>query len=217
MAGKITAIEVQARNPRRVNVYLDGVYAFPLSVETTTRAGLRRDMELSDQRVAELIADDTMQKNYDAALNFLSFRPRSESEMRRYLSRRQVDPSVSEQIIARLRESKLLDDEAFARFWVENREAFSPRSGRALRSELRSKGVAAETIEATIDGDDSAAAYQAAAKKARLLSAADRDAFRRKLYSFLQRRGFSYDTTRETVERVWREKLEQQQALDIGN
>jgi len=205
MAGTITAIDVQARNPRRVNVFLDGAFAFALSMEVATQANLQPGVALSDQNIAGLVAEGKWQKLYDATLNFLSYRPRSEDEVRRYLSRRQTPPDLSARLIARLTESRLLDDEAFARYWVENREAFSPRSGRALRAELRSKGVDDSTIASAIEGDDSDAAYRAAQKKARPLSTADRDTFRRKLLSFLMRRGFSYDTAREAVNRVWTE------------
>jgi regulatory protein len=208
-AGTITSIDVQARNPRRVNVFLDGTYAFALSMEVATQANLKRGMALSDQNIASLVAEDTWQKTYDAALNFLSYRPRSEDEVRRYLIRRKVPPDLSTRVLARLRDGRLIDDEEFTRFWVENRETFSPRGSRALRSELRSKGIDDSTIAAHVSGDDSEAAYQAAQKKARTLVTADRETFRRKLFSFLQRRGFGYDITRETVERVWKERPDQ--------
>jgi regulatory protein len=217
MAGTISAIEVQARNTRRVNVFLDGTYAFALSMEVATEANLKRGMALSDEQIADLVAEDLWHKTYDAALNFLSYRPRSKDEVRRYLARRKVSPTISERVLARLSDSKLIDDQAFAQYWVENRETFSPRSGRALRFELRSKGIDDSTIASSISGDDSAAAYQAAQKKARTLANADNETFRRKLLSFLQRRGFSYETCRETIDRVWHEKNDQdQEILDIA-
>jgi len=117
MAGTITSVVVQARNPHRVNVFLDGAYAFPLSVEVATQAGLKPGMALSDQQVTDLSDQDTWQKTYDATLNFLSYRPRSEDEVRRYLDKRKVSQDLSGKLIARLKQSKLLDDEAFARFW----------------------------------------------------------------------------------------------------
>jgi regulatory protein len=206
MAGTITSIEVQARNTRRVNVHLDGAYAFPLAMEVAVQAGLARGMVLSDERIAELEAEDRWQKTYDAALNFLSFRPRSEDEMRRYLDKHKAPPNLRERVVARLKESKLLDDQAFARFWVENRDTFSPRSSRALRLELRRKGVDDRTIAAAISGDDADAAYRAGLKKMRLLATADRETFLHKLLPFLQRRGFGYETAREAVDRLWRER-----------
>lgn len=208
MSGTITSIEVQARNPRRVNVFLDGEFAFALSLEVAAQAGLTRAMPLSESAVAALQAEDAQKRTYDAVLHFLSFRPRSEEEVRRYLGRRQTPPDLADRLIARLKGSGLLDDEAFTRFWVENRATFSPRSGRALRAELRSKGIDDKTIAASLSQDDSAAAYEAAMRRAyRMAAAARGDAaeFRRKLQGYLLRRGFSYDVTRETVDRVWRD------------
>ncbi len=178
-------------------------------MEVATQANLKRGMALSDQDIADLVAEDMSQKTYDAVLRFLAFRPRSEDEVRRYLARRKVPPDLSNRLIARLRESKLIDDEVFAQYWVENRDTFSPRSGRALHFELRSKGIDDNTIASAIRGDDSEAAYRAAQKKGRTLLIADRETFRRKLLSFLQRRGFSYDTAREATERVWSESQPQ--------
>lgn len=207
-AETVSALQVQARNPRRVNVFLDGTYAFALSLEVATQAGLKPGMVLTSEHIAALQAQDTWQKTYDATLNYLAYRPRSEEEIRRYLRRRQAPAEICNRVLARLKESGLVDDEAFAHFWVENRDAFSPRSARALRSELRSKGVSSDTIEAQVSGDDSDAAYRAASKKLRPLAGADKDTFRRKLLSFLQRRGFGYETSREVVDRLWRERLE---------
>ncbi len=211
MAGTITAIATQARNPRRVNVFVDGVYAFPVSVDVATEAGLKRGMALSDEDIADLVAKDVWQKTYDAALNFLSYRPRSEAEVRRYLSRRRVPADLSERLVNRLKESGLVDDVAFAHYWVENREAFSPRSRRALQAELRSKGVNDSAIAASLPEDDEAAAYRAGQKKARALAGLDHMTFQRKLLSFLQRRGFSYETAREASNRLWRALNEEEQ------
>jgi regulatory protein len=206
MAGTISAIEVQARNPRRVNVYLDGAYAFALSLDVATAANLRRGLLLSDDAIAGLVAQDEWQKTYDATLNFLSYRPRSEEEVRRYLNRRGVPEETRERLVSRLRQSKLLDDEAFARYWVENRHTFSPRSKRALQSELRSKGIDDATVQESLSGDDSDAAYRAALKKMRSLALADYETFRRKLIPFLQRRGFSYETARAAAQKLWAER-----------
>jgi regulatory protein len=206
MAGTITSVVIQARNPHRVNVHLDGTYAFALSLEVATQASLKQGVVLSDQQIGDLAAEDVWHKTYDATLNFLSYRPRSEDEVRRYLNKRKVPPDLIAKLIVRLKQSKLVDDEAFARFWVENRETFSPRSSRAMRAELRSKGIDNSTIEESVTGDDSEAAYRAGLKKVRTLRADDFETFRRKLLPFLQRRGFGYETAREAVNRLWRER-----------
>ena len=114
---------------------------------------------------------------------------------------------VIEAVIARLKEQGLVDDMAFAQFWKDNRESFSPRSQWLTRLELRRKGVANDIIDQvvnTIDDDDSA--YRAALSKARSLPLSDYQSFRRRLGEYLKRRGFSYGVINHTVERVWQEQ-----------
>lgn len=206
MAGKITTLEVQKRNPDRVSVYLDGRFAFGLPAIVAAR--LARGQFLSDAEVAELQEEGAAEEAYNRALHFLSFRPRSRAEIEGYLEKRSVNAPQIEKIAARLERAGLLDDEAFAQYWVENRERFRPRGLRALRYELRNKGIRDDTIEralASVDVSDSA--YRSAGRKARQLRDMDRQTFFRKLVEHLARRGFSYDVARETAERLWAETV----------
>lgn len=206
MDGKITTLEVQKRNPDRVSVYLDGRFAFGLPAIVAAR--LARGQFLSDAEVAELQEEGAAEEAYNRALHFLSFRPRSRAEIEGYLEKRSVNAPQIEKIVARLERAGLLDDEAFAQYWVENRERFRPRGLRALRYELRNKGIRDDTIEralASVDVSDSA--YRSAGRKARQLRDMDRQTFFRKLVEHLARRGFSYDVARETAERLWAETV----------
>jgi regulatory protein len=201
---KITALKVQAKDKRRVNVYLDGVFAFGLP--DTVAASLRVGQLVSEEECVALRWRDTVERAYERALGFLSYRPRSTEEVARYLAGKQVPDDVAGEVIGRLQQAELLDDQAFARYWVENRESFRPRGTMALRYELRRKGVDDGAIEAAIrDVDESEGAYRAAQAQARRLAGADRESFRRRLGGYLSRRGYAYATVRETVERLWRE------------
>jgi regulatory protein len=214
MSGIITALRVQKRATKRINVYLDGAYAFPLDLEVALDAGLKRGMELSDAEIARLRAGDDVEKAYDRALGFLSYRPRSTAEVRRSLTTKGVAPQVIEQVLERLTRNRLLDDANFARLWVENREAFSPRSSWLLGQELRQKGLTADDITAALpegeaaDASNEANAAQAAGRKARSLRHLEHEAFLHKLIPFLQRRGFGYEVAREAAETAWRESHE---------
>jgi regulatory protein len=148
MAGTITALRFQKRNKDRVNVYLDGQFAFGLAVIKAVR--LRVGQALSDDDVARLRAQDKVERAYERALNFLSYRPRSEDEVRRNLRQKDVEDEVVEVVVERLTRAGLLDDREFARYWVENRLQFNPRGARALRHELRGKGVSASVIADTL-------------------------------------------------------------------
>jgi regulatory protein len=204
MAGKITALEYQKKNPDRVSVYLDGRFAFGLPAIVAVR--LAPGQFLSDAETEALQEQGAVESAYNRALNYLSYRPRSRAEMEAYLQKCDVTDSQVDGIIERLERAGLLDDEAFARFWVENRESFRPRGLRALRYELRAKGISDEIIEGALAVVDvSESAYQSATKKARQMEHLDRETFCRKIVEYLARRGFEYEVARETAERHWTE------------
>ncbi len=203
MSGHITAIRVQQRRRNRVNIYIDDEYAF--SLQSIVAASLRLGQEISQGDIAELRRRDAAESAYERALRYLSYRPRSVREMRDYLERRhQVDSQVVDLLITRLEKSGLLDDYEFAQFWVESREASRPKGRWALQTELRQKGIAPELIEAAIsDLDEDKSALAAASRRAAQLAGSDKDTFRRRLLSYLQRRGFGYDTSRRVTNLLW--------------
>jgi regulatory protein len=205
MAGTVTGLAIQKRNQKRVNVYLDGAYAFPLDLSVVLKSGLKNGQQLSDAEIAGLTAADDVEKAYNRAVNLLSYRPRSVAEVRRNLQGKKTDPGTIETVLARLIQNGLLDDAAFARFWVENRTAFSPRSGRLMSYELAQKGVAAGDIVPALPSEDAESARDAALRRVRSLASLDYEAFRKRLLPYLQRRGFGYGAAAEAVEAAWRE------------
>ncbi len=204
MAGIITGLKFQQHTADRVNVYLDEQYAFALPDVEAAR--LRVGQFLDDAAIARLQLVDRRQKAYDRAVRFLSFRPRSTAEVRRYLVEGEHETEIVEAVIARLNEAGYLNDTEFARFWVENRQQFRPKGTAALRQELRLRGVETETIELALDAlDPTDAAYRAAQPRAQRLlrqTGGDPALLRRKLSEFLLRRGFDYATSREVVARL---------------
>jgi regulatory protein len=208
MAGQITALQRQRGRRERINVMVDGRFAFSADPETVLTAGLKVGMILDDAAVARLHDQDEAVRLFNDALRFLSFRPRSSIEVERYLRGRGADEATSASILERLQRTELIDDQAFARYWVENRATFSPRGDRALQAELRAKGVAGAEIDAVLEEtgeSEEDRAYRAGQKRLRLLARLDPESFRRRMYAFLQRRGFDYETSRSATERLWAE------------
>ena len=203
---RITAIRTGKKAGKRVNVFLDGRLAFSLEAETAAKQELSVGQELSDSEVEALNRAEGYHRCMSAATRFLGYRPRSESELRKRLHQRGFDENAIKLVIARLKDRGLVDDVAFAAFWRENRQTFSPRSQWLTERELRSKGVPLSIIgEAVRDTDDNDSAYRAALPRARRLRLSDHETFRRRLGEFLKRRGFSYEVINGTVRRLWQE------------
>ncbi|MFQ5856622.1 MAG: RecX family transcriptional regulator [Anaerolineae bacterium] len=202
MAGTITALQVQKKRQDRVSVYLDGHYAF--GVKDIVAARLRVGQQLTDDDIAELKEQDTLEEAYNSALNFLSYRPRSTAEVKWNLQGKAFPGSLIEAVIERLMQAGLLDDASFAEYWVEQREHFKPRSAQMLRLELRRKGVASQHVdEALRDLDEVDSARRLASKRAHRYAHLGREEFWRKMVGYLQRRGFRYGTIKPIIEELW--------------
>jgi len=148
-----------------------------------------------------------MQDCLNAAYHCLSYRPRSEGEIRQWLHRRGFANEVAEKAIVKLRDQNLTDDFAFAQFWKENRLSFRPKSKRLIKKELRDKKVAAEIIEqVTEDIDDEAIAYKLGSSRLSVLAHLDYPDFYRRLSSYLAYRGFSYEVIKHTAALIWQER-----------
>jgi regulatory protein len=202
---KITAIRAGRRRGKRANVFLDGGFAFSLEAEVAIREGLEVGQELSANQIEALARSDCFHRCLNTAANYLGYRPRSEFELRERLQRRGFNGDSVDAVLAKLKEQGLVDDMAFAQFWRDNRQSFSPRSQWLTKLELRQKGVAADIIDQMVDVADDESAYRAALSKARSLSPSDYQSFRRRLGEYLKRRGFGYGVINHTVERVWQE------------
>jgi regulatory protein len=201
---KITAIEAQKRTPDRVNIHLDGEFAFGLS--RIVAAWLRVGQELSEEKIEQLQAGEARERALQQAMLFLGYRARSESEIRQNLRKHEIPEPIIEETLERLRQDGLANDNQFARAWVENRSAFRPRSRRLMAMELRQKGLDDEAIaSATENVDDETLAYEAAQKKVARLKNLEWSEFRKKMSDFLGRRGFSYSVIAPVVTRVWNE------------
>src|SRR4051812_8380817 len=141
---RITALETQTHNSDRINLYVDGRFLLGLSAELMLTRGLHLDQELTEADLNELQFAEARQQAIERAINYLSFRPRSEGEVRRHLRKKETPSELIDEVIEHLKRLDYLNDKAFATFWVENRDQFNPKGSQALRSELALKGVERE-------------------------------------------------------------------------
>jgi len=210
---KITAIVAQKKHPNRVNIHLDGEFAFGLA--RITAAWLRVGQELEEKKIEQLQAEDARERALQQALLFLGYRARSESEIQQNLRKHEIPETVIEETLEHLRKDGLVNDGQFANAWVENRSTFRPRSRRMMALELRQKGLDDESVQSALKTvDDVALAYDAALKRAPRLKSLEWSEFRKKLSDFLARRGFPYSVVAPVVTRVWNETRTEEQNLE---
>ena len=208
-AGIVTKFESQHRRPNRIAVFIDDEFAFPLSVGVIERTGLGIGDRITQADRMRLIGEEECARALGRAGRLLAYRPRSESEIRRRLREAGFAAETIDATVGRLRKSGMIDDQAFARYWVENRAQFQPRGARLVEAELRAKGVEREVVREAIEETETPSAedqaYRVAVKAAGRLAGQPQDVFRRRISAFLGRRGFDYGVISTVVKRLWRE------------
>jgi regulatory protein len=209
--GTITALRAQEHDAQRVNLYIDHAFALGVSLTTVARERLYVGMNLDAATYARIEAAESVERAVQIALRAIEGRPRSVAEIRDRLQRKGCASETIDAAIERLQAGGLLDDAAFARFWIENRQTCRPRGRHALADELRRKGVNAELVASALDAtltDEETARVEMLARAAvqRYAAVADYPTFLRRLGGYLQRRGFSAETVLPIVERLWKER-----------
>lgn len=206
---KITAVTAQQKDPNRVNIIVDGAYRFSLDVFQYADLGIRIGKEYTEEELVALETESQFGKAYARALEYCLMRPHSGKEVKDYLYRKTRDtrtktggikkgisPVITARVYERLVEKGYIDDEKFARYWIENRNMTKGTSGRKLQAELRSKGVDSATIErllADSDRDDVSELQKIIAKKRA------RYPDEQKFMQYLARLGFSYDDIKRAL------------------
>ncbi|MER3450064.1 MAG: RecX family transcriptional regulator, partial [Chloroflexota bacterium] len=163
----VTGLEtVETRSGSVVRVFLDGRFAFSLDPVTVHQHAIAVGKVLSESEAAQLEQQSALERALSAAYRLLTYRPRSEGEIRSRLLQKGFDPATTEAALEKLRAQGLLDDLAFGRFWRESRQALSPRGEYLLRAELRHKGLSQETVSEVLADFNEA---ESALKVARVL------------------------------------------------
>lgn len=215
MANIITALTWQKRNKNRVNVDIDGKFAFGISSNLISHLSIGK--EITNDEIDNLCKLDQFEIAYGYALHLLSYRMRSVNELKIRMFRKGLRQEVVDSTITRLEGNELLSDQKFTREWVENRNSFRPRSHRLLTYELKNKGISDDIISSELESaqDDETLALKAAQKYATRLEQLDYQKFRTRLSGFLLRRGFNYTIVKNVVQRIWTE-TDSQKGINNG-
>ena len=199
----VTSIKPQ-KNKKRVNIYLDGKFAFGLDLENYLKKGIKVEDELSDEDIEKIVKDTEFTKTSDKILRYLTLRPRSEREVQNWFYKHKVHESIQGVLLEKARKLDLLDDGKFAKWWVEQRLSFKPRGKRQLRSELFQKGISKEIIEDTLyqlegEIDEVKIAEDLIVKNRYKWEKYDKQKTREKASNFLARKGFSWEIIKKVT------------------
>ncbi len=190
----VTSLKPQ-KSGKRVNVYLDGRYGFGIDLETLMTLKIAEGTEYSESEIKEIVKKAEFQKTLEKLLKYATLRPRSIFEIKQWLKRKRVHESLHKDLFNRLKRLDLVDDEKFARWWVEQRMAFKPRSARLLTYELQVKGIRKEVIEKVLDKMDIDEL-----KIARKLAVKMKNKDKKKVVAYLSRQGFDWETIKRVVD-----------------
>ncbi|PIZ01190.1 hypothetical protein COY62_00125 [bacterium (Candidatus Howlettbacteria) CG_4_10_14_0_8_um_filter_40_9] len=198
---EITSIEKGKRARGRYNIYIDGKFGFSLNEELLADENLKVGQNIDLAGKEKIINDDIKKKALNASFRFLSYRDRSEKEVREKLETKKYDGDIIDETITKLKDLNLLNDNVFAKRWVEERKV--GRGKTVLSRELYKLGIAndiAEEAMKELKGEELEIAKELVEKKKSFNGLKDRKEIYTKIGGFLMRRGFSYETVKEIVE-----------------
>jgi regulatory protein len=196
---------------QRTNVFLNGKFAFSLDNEVIAREKITTGKQLSSEDISRLTGADRYRLCLNSAYKLLTYRPRSEAEIKERLEQKGYNSLEIDRVTVELKRMNLLNDQSFAEFWKDHRNTFKHESQKIVRLELKRKGVESEIVNQVVGQiDDAENAYKVAISRVRVLDLTDFQAFRQKLGSYLQRRGFNYNVINKTLKRIWEEKTRNQ-------
>jgi regulatory protein len=200
---KITDIKKQQRRRDRFNIYVDGKYGFALSELDVIKSKIEIGKELKSEEIKDLKKDDERAKVMNRAFLYLARRNHAEKELRYKLLKKFPRGALIEKTIERLKELGYINDEKFARDWIEYRLNGKPRGRILIRRELLAKGVNVELVEKILD-----LVYNRDRERKELVRLLDlrknryaKDKKQRnKLISYLLRRGFLWEDIKDKME-----------------
>lgn len=201
----VTKIETQKINPRRKSVFIDGEFALGLDEEVLYKFGLKKGAGLTEQQIEKITKEERKKEAKEIALKILSFRRRTEKQIKEKLQKKGFEEKTIQATIDKLKEFDLINDFEFATAWVKDRLAYKPRGKKLLKQELWKKGIKKEIIEQVTEElcqDEDKKAVELVEKIEKRYKNLEPKAAKRRMFNFLIRRGFSYETTQKALSRI---------------
>ena len=201
----VTAITQQKKDETKYNVFIDGAYAFALPMQDILYFKLKEGKEVSEETVEYIQNSLIYIKAQDAALHYIGYKMRTVQEIRRKLSEKEFSEEVIEKVVAFLEKYGYADDREYCRKYIREKLRMKPKSGYALKIELRQRGISARIIDevmAETEMDEAGDAFHWLERKSRGQWPPADEKQKKKLYDFLLRKGYSYDIIGEAFRQM---------------
>ena len=202
----ITKITQQKRDSERYNIFLDETYAFSVHESVLVKFGLTKGMQLDEWSMDEITYEDQIEKAFNRALHYLSFRMRSEFEVKKKLMDLEFGEAVVLEAIVKLRRLGFLDDQAFSEALLQTQKNASNKGPRAIQQELHKKGVGKELQQQVLENyseeEQFAVAKKLAEKAARSNRSVAPTQLKQKIQNALARKGFSFEIIGSVMEEI---------------
>ncbi len=205
MSKTITQIVVQEKRKNRCSVFLDNEFAFGLDQDVVLKFGLKKGDDLNEQQIEEILLSEERKSAKERALNFLSYRDRSEKEIRTKLKNVGYEANIIDWVITELKRIQLINDQKFALSYAQSHIITRPMGEYLLRRELQQKGIDPELIEQTIEKvyqekDQFSMASELASLRKKQLKNIGEMKTKKRVSDFLLRRGFSWEIVSQVLE-----------------
>lgn len=196
-SGLITKIERQQKNKKRYSIFINEEYSFSVHEDVLISQSIRKDQKVERVELEQILKEEEKKKCEHVGLHYLSYRPRTVAEMVRHLKNKDYEISAIDELIQEWSHLGYLNDHSFAKQWVEERVRYKKKGRLLLREELNQKGISTKIIHEVLEGIDAEEEYKSclelAQKKIKTLKGIEEQKEKFKLYSYLQRRGFTYE------------------------
>lgn len=204
---KVTKIEVQKKNENRVNIYLDGEFFIGTFKEIIYKLNIRKDTDIDEERLKELVDEESYIKAKNKAYSILNRAMQSEKQLRYKLFKREFSEETIDRVISKLKEYKMINDNEMAKSIVQDKKKFKKYGRKRIQQDLYKKKIDKDLIDNALEDElDSEEEYENALYLAKKKLKKIKDTDKRKVYQKLGRhlayKGFEYDIVSKVIREV---------------
>lgn len=200
---KITNIEQQKKNKNRMSIYIDNEYAFGLNISIYEKYNLKKDMEVTEEFVEEVLINEERNKAVNQGLKFLTASQKTEKEVREKLEVLDFEKEIIDYAVDYLKDQRYIDDEQYTKSFINDQLSFSKDGRRKIRTKLYRKGIDMETLDRMISGIADEVfvenALSVARKRLKSMTFKDVDERDQKIFRFLFYKGYDFDIVKKAV------------------